>query len=108
MEMLLLSGERGDGFRFKAVVTHRCFFQLRQWCAVGQRYHLLWPVQQITCGCGRLRNDSSWWAPDEKVLRRSHNITLQFLGGDENVNKCNYFNSDGRNNRGKWSSIKAL
>lgn len=52
----------------KAVVTHRHRFQLRQCCSVGQRYHLLRPVQQITCERGRLRTHNSWWAPSGKLL----------------------------------------
>lgn len=46
VEVLLFSGERGYGLRFKAVVTQRRLFQTRQWCAAGQRYPLLWPVQR--------------------------------------------------------------
>lgn len=42
IKTILLSGEYGCDFRYKAAVTQRSLFHPRQYCSVGQRYRLMW------------------------------------------------------------------
>lgn len=42
VKTILLSGEYGCDFRYKAAVTQRSLFHPRQYCSVGQRYRLMW------------------------------------------------------------------